>query len=97
ILAVVWAAIALVFWWGELSGRARRAIALVFSAAGVVFLVLALRTDGQIHSFTNGSLLLGPRYQSEVESVSARLPYYVMTVVCLLVGMVGLTLPERVS
>jgi hypothetical protein len=97
ILAVVWMAVALFFWWGDLPARARRVIALAVSTAGLVFLVLGLRAAGERHTFFTGSLLLGPHYLSEVESASAGLRYYVMTAVCLLLGTVGLALPERMT
>src|ERR671922_1999241 len=73
-------------WWGTLPPRLRRLVALAASAAGVVFLTIALGTAGQRETATMGSFVLGPGYVSGHAAASASLPYYVITAVCLLAG-----------
>jgi hypothetical protein len=85
---------AALLWWAWLPPRVRRALALVASAAGVVFLVLALNTAGHREAETTGSFVLGSTYVAGHASASASLPYYVVTAVCLLMGTIGLALPD---
>ena len=80
--------------WGRLSGPWRRGVALVVSAAGLVFLFLALNTVGEREATTTGAFLIGPRYVTGKAQASASLPYYVMTGVCLLLGTSGLAVPN---
>jgi len=80
--------------WSRLSGPWRRGVALAASAAGLVFLFLALNTAGEREATTTGAFLLGPRYVTGKAQASASLPYYVITGVCLLLGTSGLALPN---
>ncbi len=83
--------------WGFLSARGRRALSLLLSAAGIVFLVLGLGAEGQRDAPTTGAFLLGSIYVTGLASAAASLPYYVVTGVCLLLGTLGLALPETVA
>jgi hypothetical protein len=85
---------AALLWWAWLPPRLRRGLALVASAAGLVFLLLALNTAGYREAETTGAFVLGPTYVSGHASASASLPYYVITAVCLLMGTAGLALPD---
>ena len=80
--------------WGRLSGPWRQRVALVVSAAGLVFLFLALNTAGEREATTTGAFLIGPRYVTGKAQASASLSYYVMTGACLLLGTSGLALPN---
>ncbi len=95
--AVVWAGTLIVLSWGSLPVRLRQAVALATSAAGIVFLVLALGAEGQREIAATGSFLLQERYVVPAAIVSAGLPYYVITAVCLLLGTLGLAVPEPVA
>jgi hypothetical protein len=96
-LVALWAAAAAVLFWGDLPPRLRRALALMASAAGLVFLAVALNTAGQREAETTTSVLIGSTYNTGKAYASASLPYYVMTGLCLLLGTVGLALPESAA
>ena len=89
-LLVVWAVSALLLWWGRLPGRWRRAAALLASAAGVVFLMLAMKSEGLRESQTVSVFLLGTPQVMATASAASSLSYYVLTGVCLLLGCAGL-------
>ena len=82
--------------WPRLSGPWRRTLALCTSAAGLVFLILALNTQGLRESASTAVFLVGRPYVTEHVSASASLPYYVATALCLLLGTAGLALSEDV-
>jgi hypothetical protein len=86
----VWLAAGMLLSWGYLPGRWRRALALLVSLAGLVFLILAVNTEGLRESPAVAVYLLGPAYVTGQASASASLPYYVLTGICLLLGSVGL-------
>lgn len=92
---LVWAAAAVLLWWGRLGGEARRGIALASSAVGLIMLMLALNTEGQREAPTTAEFLLSGRYVTGHVSASASLPYYVITGVCLLLGTAGLVVPDH--
>ena len=83
-LAFVWLS------WGALPIRWRRTLALLTSGAGVLFLVLAIRAEGQHESPTVGVFLWGTPYVTAKVTAAASLPYYVVTGVLLVLGFVGL-------
>jgi hypothetical protein len=85
---------ATLLWYAWMPPRVRRGLALVASVAGLVFLMMALSTAGRREAETTGSFVLGSTYVSGHASASASLPYYVITAVCLLMGTVGLALPD---
>jgi hypothetical protein len=90
----VWAAAAVLLSWPRLSGPWRRALALATSGAGLVFLILALNTQGLRESASTAVFLIGRPYVTEQVSASASLPYYVATALCLLLGTAGLASSE---
>jgi hypothetical protein len=96
LVAVAVSAAALVLLsWPRMSGPRRRMVALVCSGVGLVLLVLALQTEGQREAPTTTRFLLGEGFVSGQASASASLPFYVATGVCLLLGTVGLALPDE--
>jgi hypothetical protein len=97
LIPAAWAVAGVLLWWGRLPGPWRRAIALVGSGAGLVFLFLALNTAGAREATTTGAFLLGPGYVTGKAQASASLPYYVMTGVCLLLGTAGLAVPNPIA
>src|SRR6185503_3229611 len=84
----------MVLGWSRLSEPRRRMLALVTSGVGLIALVLALQTEGERQAPTTMRFLLGESFVSGYASASASLPYYVLTGVCLLLGTIGLALPE---
>jgi hypothetical protein len=90
----VWAAAAALLYWPRLSGPWRRTLALATSGAGLVFLVLALSSQGLRESASTAVFLMGRPYVTEQVSATASLPYYVATALCLLLGTAGLALSE---
>ena len=91
---LIWAAAAVLLWWGRLDGDWRRRIALASSAVGLIMLMLALNTEGHREAPTTAEFLLSGRYVTGHASASASLPYYVITSVCLLLGTAGLVVPD---
>ena len=91
-----WTAGAVLLCWPRMSGPWRRTLALATSAAGLVFLILALNTQGLRESASTAVFLVGRPYVTEHVSASASLPYYVATALCLLLGTAGLALSEDV-
>jgi hypothetical protein len=87
---------ALLLCWPRLSASWRRTLALCTSGAGLVFLILALNTQGLRESASTAVFLVGRPYVTEHVSASASLPYYVATALCLLLGTAGLALSEDV-
>lgn len=94
---VVWTAAALALTWGRLSGRRRRAVALLTSGAGIAMLMVASSAHGQRETLTTGQFLLGGAYVTGHASASASLRYYVATAVCLLLGTAGLAVPDETA
>ena len=90
----VWATAAALLYWPRLSGPWRRTLALATSAAGLVFLILALSSQGLRESASTAVFLMGRPYVTEQVSATASLPYYVATALCLLLGTAGLALSE---
>lgn len=96
-LVALWAVAGALLWWGDLPPRLRRGLALLASAAGLVFLAVALNTAGQREAETTTRVLIGSPYPTGKAYASASLPYYVMTGLCLLLGTVGLALPDSAA
>jgi hypothetical protein len=90
-------AAAAMLWWGRLPGPWRRALALLMSVLGVLFLVSALRAEGHREAATTAVVILGPAYVTDQASASASLRYYVMTAVCLLLGTAGLAVSDEIA
>jgi hypothetical protein len=93
----IWLVAGALLFWGRLPGAWRRALALATSAAGLVFLSIALNTEGLREAPTRAKFLVGPSYVTAQVSASASLPYYVMTAVCLLLGTAGLAVGDEAS
>src|SRR5262245_30154302 len=93
-LVALWAVAGARLWWGYLPPLLRRGLALLASAAGLVFLGLAFNSAGLRETTTSTDVLIASTYMTGKTYASASLPYYVMTALCLLLGTVGLTLPE---
>jgi hypothetical protein len=93
----VWTAAFVLLAWAEFPGRWRRALALVTSVAGLVFLVLALSTEGFRETQSMAVLLVGTPFVTSLSSASASLPYYVLTGLCLLLGTLGLAISDSVA
>lgn len=95
VAVIVWAAAAALLFWSRLPGPWRRALAVLASTAGVVFLFLAMRTEGLREAPTLSAFLLGAPYVAHQVSASASLPYYVLTGLGLLLGTAGLAASDR--
>lgn len=93
----VWAVAGLILGWAYLSDAWRRALSLLASLAGLVFLIVAVNTEGLREAPTVTEFLLGTPYVLTQTSASASLPYYLLTAVCLLLGLTGLALGERAA
>ena len=84
----------LMHWWPRLSAPWRRRLSVATSAAGLAFLVAAMRAEGLRESAITSVLILGPSYHTATASASASLYYYVLTAVCLALGFGGLAFAE---
>ncbi len=96
-LLALWAVSGALLWWGDVPARLRRVLALLFSGAGLVFLAVAFNTAGVREADTTAGYLIGPAIVTGKTWASASLPYYVMTGLCLLLGTIGLALPEATA
>ena len=83
--------------WSGLPARWRRALALGSSLLGLVFLVLALGSEGLRETESTAVFLLGTPYVTASASASASLPYYVLTGLCLLLGTGGLAVGDQAA
>lgn len=92
--AAAWAVAAALLFWPHLPARWRTPLALLMSAAGVFFLILAVNTEGLRETETLSVFLVGRPYVTQRAEALASLPYYVMSGVCFLLGTAGLALPE---
>lgn len=96
-LLAIWTVASVLLWWAQLTPSLRRKLAVLASALAVVFLVLAVSTEGQRESPTTAVFLLGTPYVTETASASASLPYYVATAACLLLGFAGLAVGDELA
>jgi hypothetical protein len=96
-IALAWALAVLMHWWPRLPGRWRRRVSVATSAAGIAFLVAAVRAEGLRESALTSVVLVGPATLTATASASASLCYYVLTAACLLLGFTGLAFGERLS
>ena len=85
------------FWFEYRHAIPRRGLAIVTSGAGLVFLILALNTQGLRESATTAVFLVGRPYVTGQVSASASLPYYVATALCLLLGTLGLSVSDEAA
>ena len=93
----VWGVAGALLCWPHLPARWRTPLALVLSGTGVVFLILAVNTEGLRETETLSQFLLGRPYVTQRAEALASLPYYVMSGVCFLLGTAGLALSESVA
>jgi hypothetical protein len=87
----------LMHWWPRLGVVARRRVSIASSAAGLAFLVAAMRAEGLRESAITSLLIVGPAYHTATSSASASLYYYVLTALCLTLGFAGLVFGESLS
>lgn len=83
--------------WSQLPGRWRRVLALLLSALGLTFLIVAVNTEGLHESNTTAVFLMGTPYLTQQASALASLPYYVLTGICLLLGTLALAAGDDVA
>jgi hypothetical protein len=83
--------------WGWLPGRWRRLVAILTSAAGLGFLLVAVNSEGLREAPTVGVFLMGTPYVTGQTSALASLPYYVLTGICLLLGTAGLAVGDDLA
>ncbi len=96
-IALAWALAVLMHWWPRLPGTWRRRVSVATSAAGIGFLVAAVRAEGLRESALTSVVLVGPATLTATASASASLYYYVLTAACLLLGFAGLAFGEPLS
>ncbi len=96
-IALAWALAVLMHWWPRLPGAWRRRVSVATSAAGIAFLVAAVRAEGLRESALTSVVLFGPATLTATASASASLYYYVLTAACLLLGFAGLAFSEPLS
>jgi hypothetical protein len=94
---VSWALGLLMHWWPRLGPPARRRAALASNAAGVGFLIAAVRAEGLRETAITSLVILGPASHTAIASASASLYYYVLTGACLVLGFTGLVAGEPLS
>jgi hypothetical protein len=83
--------------WAQLPAVWRSRLALLASGGGLLFLVLAINSEGLRQAPTMAVVLLGTPYVTGHVSASASLPYYLLTAVCLLMGTLGLGLGDEMA
>jgi len=96
-IALAWALAALMHWWPRLPATWRLRLSVATSAAGIGFLVAAVKAEGLRESGLTSVVLVGPTTLTATASASASLYYYVLTAVCLLLGFSGLAFGERLA
>ena len=94
---VIWLVAGTALAWGWLPGRWRRLVALLTSAAGLGFLLVAVSSEGLREAPTVGVFLMGTPYVTGRASALASLPYYVLTGICLLLGTAGLAVGDDLA
>jgi hypothetical protein len=94
-LFVAWCVSAALLAWPVLSARWRRLLAVVVSAAGVLFLAAGARSEGLREAPTLAVFVMGQTYVTERASALASLPFYVMTAACFALGTAGLAVSDR--
>jgi hypothetical protein len=96
-LTLAWALAALMHWWPRLPSRWRLRLSVATSAAGIAFLVAAVRAEGRRETALTSMVLVGQTTLTATASASASLYYYVLTAVCLLLGFAGLAFGETLA
>jgi hypothetical protein len=96
-IALAWSLAVLLHWWPRLDASWRLRVSAATSAAGIAFLVAAVRAEGLRESALTSMVLMGPETLTATATASASLYYYVLTAACLLLGFAGLALGEPLS
>jgi hypothetical protein len=96
-IVLAWALAVLLHWWPRLDAGWRLRVSVATSAAGVAFLVAAVRAEGLRESALTSMVMVGPATLTATASASASLYYYVLTAACLLLGFAGLAVGEPLS
>jgi len=96
-IALAWALAALMHGWPRLPAAWRLRVSVATSAAGIGFLVAAVKAEGLRESALTSVVLVGPATLTATASASASLYYYVLTAVCLLLGFAGLAFGEPLA
>ncbi len=96
-ILAAWCGAAALLAWSGLPARWRRALALGSSLLALVFLVLALGSEGLRATESTAVFLLGTPYVTASASASASLPYYVLTGLCLMLGTAGLATSDQAA
>jgi len=96
-IALAWALAALMHGWPRLPAGWRLRVSVATSAAGIGFLVAAVKAEGLRESALTSVVLVGPATLTATASASASLYYYVLTAVCLLLGFAGLAFGETLA
>ena len=96
-MSAIWCVAAALLGWPYLSDAWRRRLSLGASVLGVAFLLVAARTEGLRAVPTVGDYLLGQPYVLPYMTASASLPWYLLTIACLALGLTGLASGERVA
>jgi hypothetical protein len=96
-LLVIWLIGPAMLGWAQLPAVWRSRLALLASGGGLLFLVLAINSEGLRQAPTMAVVLLGTPYVTGHVSASASLPYYLLTAVCLLMGTLGLGLGDEMA
>jgi len=92
-----WSGAAALLAWSGLPARWRRAFALGSSLLALVFLGLALGSEGLRETESTAVFLLGTPYVTASASASASLPYYVLTGLFLMLGTAGLAVGDAAA
>jgi hypothetical protein len=96
-MLVIWLIGPAMLAWAYLHATWRSRLALLASAGGILFLVLAMNSEGLREAPTMAVVLVGAPYVTGHVSASASLPYYLLTAVCLLMGTLGLGLGDEMA
>ena len=96
-IALAWCLAVLLHWWPRLDASWRIRVSVATSAAGIGFLVAAVKAEGLRESALTSMVLMAPETLTSTASASASLYYYVLTAACLLLGFAGLAVGEPLS
>jgi hypothetical protein len=94
---LVWTAAAVALGWARLPASGRRALALLTSAAGLAALMLGFSRHGEDWAPMTSQFLLSAGDVIGHVSASSGLKYYVVTAACLLLGTIGLAVPDQAA
>lgn len=96
-ILAAWCGAAALLAWSGMPARWRRTLALGSSLLALVFLALALGSEGLRQTESTAVFLLGTPYVTASASASASLPYYVLTGLCLMLGTAGLAASDQTA